>query len=130
MVTKKRSRGFPYKFCTFALIGAIAGVIYYDINQHGTWEKSQIYNGLKDFGVIQYYHNAINRTSDGLGWLHLQIDEQFPGYYETVSEHLAPYRQLGKEGSIIFYNLLKNAQEFVVKKYPVVLASIDRKSVV
>ncbi|XP_031338042.1 transmembrane protein 214-B [Photinus pyralis] len=125
MTPKKRSKGFPYRFWTIILIGAIAGVLYYDINQHGSWPKSRTFNCLKDFGVIQYYHKALHRTSDGLYWLHLRVNEQIPGYYETVSEHVAPYGQLAKELSVIVCNLLKNFKDAIIKKYPDVLASIE-----
>ncbi|KAK5649111.1 hypothetical protein RI129_004003 [Pyrocoelia pectoralis] len=125
MVPKKRSRGFPYRFCTGILIAAIAGVLYYDINQHGSWAKSRTFSSLKDFGVVQYYHKALNRTTDGLHWLHLRMDEQVPGYYDTVSEHVAPYGKLAREFSVICGNLFRNFRELVIKKYPDVLASIE-----
>ncbi|KAF5280404.1 hypothetical protein FQR65_LT03213 [Abscondita terminalis] len=125
MVSKKKSKGFPYKFCTFVLVAVITGVIYYDIRQHGTWQNSRTFKCLKDYGILQYYHKAIHRSGDGLNWVHVKIDEQIPGYYETVSEYIGPYKKLARELSIVFYNIFDNIRQVAVQKYPVVLASIE-----
>ncbi|KAF5281767.1 hypothetical protein FQA39_LY17698 [Lamprigera yunnana] len=125
MVTKKKSKGFPYKMCILILIFAIMGIVYHDIRSHGAWQRSRTFNYLKDYGIVEHCYVLANRIKDGLHWLHLKVDEQVPGYYEKVSEQAAPYGQLVKELLIIFCNIFHNTRETILKNYPQVFALVS-----
>lgn len=53
------------------------------------------------------------------------LRETYPEYYEMVSNVSQPYIELGRDMSIIVYNICKNIGEVIVAKYPVIMRSVQ-----
>lgn len=48
----------------------------------------------------------------------------YPEYYNAVSNFSQPYVELGRDLSVIVYNIGGNVAETVVAKYPIMLKSV------
>lgn len=86
---------------------------------------SRTYVGLKESGVLGYTKKAVDRSHEGLQWLHLRIDEQIPGYYEATADYLEVYVQLSKNLAVIGCNIFNDVKDAAIDKYPSVVASVS-----
>ncbi|KAG5876904.1 hypothetical protein JTB14_001188 [Gonioctena quinquepunctata] len=124
MATKRKS-GFPMKTTLLFITLAIAGLVYYDIKLHGTWNDSITHKTLKDYHVCEYTHLAINKTKKGLYWMDDRIEENFPDYHKTVVDVSEPYVVLLVNVGKLSRNVFLHMKEVVIEQYPIVLQSIE-----
>ncbi|KAJ8935396.1 hypothetical protein NQ314_012814 [Rhamnusium bicolor] len=124
MVAKKSS-GFPFKRFSFLIILVIAGIIYFDVKQHGSWKDSRTSNTLKEYGVCEYTHKVIGKAKEGWTWVDARIEDNFPGYHKAMVDFGAPYVQLFSDLVKVVRTMFHNIKEIIVEKYPVVIQTVD-----
>lgn len=124
-MTSKKKSGFPFKTFSFLIAMAIAGLLYVDVKQHGSWKESRTNRALKEYGVCEYTHLALNKTKEGVSWVDSKIEENFPGYHKTVVDFSAPYVQVVCDLSKVSRNVLYNIKDVIVEKYPVVIQAVS-----
>ncbi|KAJ8925970.1 hypothetical protein NQ315_009825 [Exocentrus adspersus] len=121
----KKSSGLSPKTVSFLIILAVAGLVYLDVKQHGSWKETLTNRKLKEYGVCDYAQAGMAKVRQGWGWVDARIDENFPGYRKTVADFSAPYVQLFSDLGKISLNLCYNVKEAVAEKYPVVLQTVE-----
>lgn len=136
MVSDKRL-GFPFRKVVFITLLVAFGYLCYDYKQAQNWQsKSSIKylfyitkqsvldtrtnTLLTDVGVY-VCTEKIKRSASGAN---NYLRETYPEYYEVVSNVSQPYIELGRDMSIIVYNIGKNIGEAIVAKYPVILQPV------
>ncbi|XP_014296425.1 transmembrane protein 214-A [Microplitis demolitor] len=126
----KKSRSFPWKKGSFILLILIGAVVAFDCRKHGSFEASATGRLMRTTGVIGYGQNAWSTTksysNQGLAYL----EASFPDYYKTASTYGQQYAKLAGDfyivGRNLAFKLYNNTAEFVDKKKPIVVDSIEQ----
>lgn len=75
--------------------------------------------------MCEYTHKGITKAKEGWAWIDARIEENFPGYYKTVSDFSSPYVQLFSDLGKVTCNAFHNIKEIVIEKYPIVLQTVS-----
>ncbi|XP_018577765.1 transmembrane protein 214 [Anoplophora glabripennis] len=124
MVVRKSS-GLSFKTISFLIILAIAGFVYLDIKQHGSWKETRTSRTLREYGVCEYSHRGMAKVKEGWAWIDTRIEENFPGYHKAVADFSLPYVQLFSDLGKVTCNAFHNVKEVFIEKYPVVLQTVE-----
>ncbi|XP_055714887.1 transmembrane protein 214-A-like, partial [Phlebotomus papatasi] len=115
----------------FVTLGAIGGIIGYDVHVHGgQFEASATGTFLKDTGALPYVETAwftsLSYSARGYQW----AEQNVPVYYGQARTALTPYFEFSVDLAKVGWNAVKkganSACNFVQEKSPVVGNFVDQ----
>uniref|UniRef100_A0A7G3AYD0 Uncharacterized protein n=1 Tax=Lutzomyia longipalpis TaxID=7200 RepID=A0A7G3AYD0_LUTLO len=129
--SSKSSSICPWILGVFVLLGAIGGIIAYDVHVHGgQFEASSTGKFLKDTGALPYvetvWFTSLSYTARGYQWAEMNV----PIFYGKARTALTPYCEFGCELATVVWNKVKqgfsSGCSFVQEKSPVVGNFVDQ----
>uniref|UniRef100_A0A1L8DCA9 Uncharacterized protein n=1 Tax=Nyssomyia neivai TaxID=330878 RepID=A0A1L8DCA9_9DIPT len=129
--SSKSSSICPWIFGVFVLLGAIGGIIGYDVHVHGgQFEASSTGRFLKDTGALPYvetvWFTSLSYSARGYQW----AEKNVPVYYGQTRTALTPYFEFGCDLTKVAWNLVKkgvcSACTYVQDKSPIVGNFVDQ----
>lgn len=127
MVSNKKNKS-SLKPILVLLTLLISTTIYFDIKHHGSWEASKLRHLIKQTGVCEYTHVALEKGKVGLLYVDARIEENIPDYKKKVAEFSDPYVRLAKNLGIIVLNSCVEFKNFVVHKLDVYAPGVVESS--
>jgi len=123
----------PWKSIAILLIAIAAGLVAYDIQLHGTFQKSVTGRVLKDYGVLAAWNQSRARANVYYKQSRNWINKNGPVYYAKVDKVIGPYVAIIKEkvllGLGIVWDALLPLRQWTNKTLPPIWDNINRNYV-
>uniref|UniRef100_A0A8D8UH17 Transmembrane protein n=1 Tax=Cacopsylla melanoneura TaxID=428564 RepID=A0A8D8UH17_9HEMI len=123
------SKASPLRWLILLSLMALSAFVAYDISLHGTFQKSQTGQALKDAGVLQAYDKFAFKTRIAYANASKWFSKNGPTFLKQAADSLVPYLVLMKNLLIVFSNAVVNGVvtfvKYVAVKLPLLHEAIE-----
>uniref|UniRef100_A0A8D8XRU7 Uncharacterized protein n=1 Tax=Cacopsylla melanoneura TaxID=428564 RepID=A0A8D8XRU7_9HEMI len=128
------SKASPLRWLILLSLMALSAFVAYDISLHGTFQKSQTGQALKDAGVLQAYDKFAFKTRIAYANASKWFSKNGPTFLKQAADSLVPYLVLMKNLLIVFSNAVVNGVvtfvKYVAVKLPLLHEAVSIDQVV